>query len=317
MPTPVKVTVIGAGSAVFSLGLVKDLCLTENLAGSHVAFMDTDEGRLDMIHALAERYVKELGVKLTFEKTTVRQDALRDSDFVINTAGREYLHGEERRALHKKHGYYSGPNFGVNYLMNLPLIIEVAEDIERICPKAWLIQSGNPVFEGCTLITRQTGVKAIGLCHGHYGYFSIAKALGLDAQKVQWTAPGLNHLIWLTEFRYEGRDAYPLLDEWIATKAEAYWREREEHPKKYGLEDHMSRAVIDQYRRFGLLPVGDTTRGGGWWYKTDMETRLFWYGPTGGFSSDLHYGPWQEQRYRPIEQIRAVASDPSRSVLKA
>ncbi|MFH1084581.1 MAG: alpha-glucosidase/alpha-galactosidase, partial [Chloroflexota bacterium] len=140
MGKPVQITVIGAGSATFSLGLVKDLCLTENLAGSHVTFMDVDAQRLEMIHRLAERYVAELGTHLTFGQTTDRAAALRDADFVINTAGREYSNRDERRALAKKHGYYSGPNFSVNYMMNLPLILEVARDIERICPRAWLIQ---------------------------------------------------------------------------------------------------------------------------------------------------------------------------------
>ncbi len=27
----------------------------------------------------------------------------------------------------------------------------------------------------------------------------------------------------MTDFRYRGEDAYPLIDEWIRTKAEAYW----------------------------------------------------------------------------------------------
>ena len=39
-----------------------------------------------------------------------------------------------------------------------------------------------------------------------------------------WQAPGLNHNIWLTHFIYEGKDAYPLIDEWIATQGEEYWR---------------------------------------------------------------------------------------------
>jgi len=316
MATAVKVTVIGAGSATFSLGLVKDLCLTENLAGSHVSFMDINESRLEMVHRLAARYAGELGADLSFDKTTDRCKSLQDADFVINTAGGEYAHMEERRELAKKHGYYSGPNFGVNYY-NLSLMLGVARDMEEICPEAWLIQSGNPVYEGTTLMTRQTGIKIIGLCHGHYGYMSIARALGLDPEKVTWVAPGLNHLIWLTEFRHEGQDAYPLLDEWIATKADGYWQERKEHPEKYGLEDQMSRAVIDQYRRFGLLPVGDTTRGGGWWYKTDLETRLYWYGPTGGFGSDVHIPPFLVRHYERIDRIREVVSDPSRSVLEA
>ncbi|MFH1084629.1 MAG: alpha-glucosidase/alpha-galactosidase [Chloroflexota bacterium] len=316
MGKSVQVTVIGAGSATFSLGLVKDLCLTENLAGSHVVFMDIDAQRLEMIHRLAERYVAELGTHLTFGKTTDRVAALRDADFVINTAGTEYGHWDESRALAKKHGYYSGTGFGVNFY-NLRLMMEVARDMERLCPQAWLIQSGNPVYEGTTLMTRETGVKVIGLCHGHYGFYNIARVMGLDPAKISWVAPGLNHIIWLSEFRYEGRDAYPLVDEWLATKAAAYWQDRVDHPDKYGLEDQMSRAVMDQYRRYGLLPLGDTTRGGGWWYKTDLDTRLFWYGPTGGFASDVHLPPFFKEHYRRIEEIHAVAADPTRSVLAA
>lgn len=53
MPTAVKIGVVGAGSAVFSLGLVKDLCLTANLSGSEVSFMDVDPHRLEVVQALA------------------------------------------------------------------------------------------------------------------------------------------------------------------------------------------------------------------------------------------------------------------------
>jgi alpha-galactosidase len=316
MGIPVKITVIGAGSATFSMGLVRDLCLTESLTGSHVTFMDIDAGRLERIHRLAERYIGELGGELTFDRTTDLAASLQDSHFVINTAGGEYPHMEDRRELAKRHGYYSGAGFGVNNY-NLQLMMNVARNMEQICPDAWLIQSGNPVYQGTTLMARETAVKVIGLCHGHYGYYNIANVLGLDPEKITWVAPGLNHVIWLTEFRYEGKDAYPILDEWIETKAEAYWQERADHPEKYGLEDQMSRAVIDQYRRFGLLPLGDTTRGGGWWYKTDLETRLHWYGPTGGFGSDVHMPPFLKRHYQRVDEIEEVVNDPSRSVLEA
>ena len=86
MSKAIKVSVIGAGSAQFSLGLVKDLCLTEGLASSHVSFMDVDEERLDMIYQLATRYARQLGSSLTFDKTTERKVTLQDADFVVNTA---------------------------------------------------------------------------------------------------------------------------------------------------------------------------------------------------------------------------------------
>ena len=85
----IRLGIIGAGSAVFSLGLVRDLCSTEDLYGSTITMMDVDEERLDSIHKLATRYVDELKVDLKFEKTLSREAALKDADFVINTA----LHG--------------------------------------------------------------------------------------------------------------------------------------------------------------------------------------------------------------------------------
>ena len=79
MSQAVKVSVIGAGSAQFSLGIVKDLCLTKGLSGSHISFMDISEERLDMIYNLATRYAKQVGAALTFDATTDRTAALKDS----------------------------------------------------------------------------------------------------------------------------------------------------------------------------------------------------------------------------------------------
>ena len=137
-------------------------------------------------------------------------------------------------------------------------MLDVARDMERICPDAWLIQSGNPVFEGCTLMTRETGIKVCGLCHGHYGYLEIARVLGLDPARVTWQAPGLNHNIWLTHFLYDGKDAYPLLDEWIADAGA-----RSTGARTWPSARTTSRcraATIHQYQLFGLMPIGDTPR---------------------------------------------------------
>ena len=82
----VKVTIVGAGSVVFSLGLVKDLCLTKGLAGSEVHFMDINEERLDIGYRLGQRYAEDLGADLRFKYTSDRGEALQDANFVIDTA---------------------------------------------------------------------------------------------------------------------------------------------------------------------------------------------------------------------------------------
>jgi alpha-galactosidase len=273
MPRSVRISVIGAGSGVFSLGLVKDLCLNENLRESEVAFMDLNPERLEIVHRLARRYAEELGSRMRFEATTDREAALRDADFVVNTASARSHHAQRReRELTAEHGYYyGGTNIDAPF-ENFDLMLSVTRDVERICPHAWLIQSGNPVFDGCTLLHRETSAKIIGLCHGHYGYLDICNALGLDPARITWEAPGLNHCIWLTQFRYDGEDAYPLLEAWIEQHGEEYWQT---HVAERTHDKQMSRGAIHQYRLYGLMPIGDTPRTQAqtcnWWYHTDLS----------------------------------------------
>ena len=316
MSKSLKVSVIGAGSAQFSLSIVKDLCLTQGLDGSHVTFMDIDEGRLDMIYKLASRYAQQLGSKLTFEKTTNRQAALQGADFVLNAV---YVLGHVveasmRKLAADKYGYYhTGGQFGAYH--QLQLMLDVARDMEKICPDAWLIQSGNPVFDGCTLMTRETSIKVCGLCHGHYHYREIAETVGLDPDKVMWQAPGLNHNIWLTHFIYEGKDAYPLIDEWIATQGEEYWRT---HVATKTHDAQMSRGAVNQYRMYGLFPIGDTVRRGGWWYHTDIEQKKRWYGePWGGPDTHLARPYFVKTLEARIAEMTQWANDPNTNMVKA
>ena len=308
MGKAIKLGVIGAGSAVFSLGLVRDLCLQESLYGSTVTFMDVDEGRLAMITRLAERYVQELGSDLRFEPTTERERTLRDADFVLNTAlvgGHEPE--EAGRRLAEQHGYYRGVRLQTNF-KQYAMMLSVAQDMERICPRAWLIQSSNPVYEGCTLMTRETGVKVIGLCHGFYGYRTLAQTIGVDPDEVEWQAPGVNHWIYLTEFRHKGQNLYPLIDQWIEEKADEYWA----NFKGRFSESQLSRAAVDHYRRVGLMPIGDAARTfSEWYYHTDLETKRRWYGHLGGFDSELGWAQYLQNLERNIQRIREVATDES------
>ena len=308
----VKIAVIGAGSAQFSAGLINDLCRTPGLAGSHLALMDVSEERLGLMQRLGVRYADELGVDYTFETTTDRQAALQDADFIINTAYVQgHYHARAMRELTARHGYYYG-GVGLGSWYQLRLMLDVARDIERICPRAWLLQSGNPVFQGCTLMTRETGIKVCGLCHGHYGVHEVAHTLGLDPARVTWQAPGLNHNIWLTHFEYEGQDAYPLLDEWIETQGEEYWRT---HVARGTHDIQMSRGTIHQYRMYGRMPIGDTPRAGGWWYHTDIETKKRWFGePYGGPDTELARPRFVENLEGTISGIARALEDPTASL---
>lgn len=305
MAKGVRISLIGAGSGQFTLGVLRDLCLTEGLQGSTMSFMDINEERLDAVHNVASRYAAEFGADFTFEKTLDRRKSLEGADFVINTA---MVGGWGRRGagreIAQKYGYTRAAGLGSFH--QFQLFMDIIHDMEELCPNAWYIQSANPVFDGTTLISRRSKIKAVGLCHGQNAVIKIARVIGVpEPEKVEYQCYGVNHFIWLTKFRYQGQDMYPVLDEWIEKKAEAYWAS----PECWFSEDLGPKAV-DVYKRLGLFPIGDTvTPGGGsslHYYHTDKATEERWKeDPAAWF--DRHIRNVTE---RAAEVIR-VAGDPS------
>lgn len=316
----IKVSIIGAGSAIFSLRLVNDFCKTKELSGSLISLMDVDRARLDAVHSLAKRYAAELGVDIKFEKTTNVKQSIENADFVINTA---LVGGHEQqeiiREIGEKHGYYRGIDsqefnmvsdyYTLTNYNQLSFFLDVAHIIEKMAPNAWLLQAANPVFEGTTLISRQTDIKVVGFCHGHYGINTIIKALKINPEDVDWQVAGFNHNIWLTRFRYRGKDAYPLIDKWIKTKS-AEWK------PKTPWDDQMSPAAVDMYNFYGRFPIGDTVRNGSWKYHYDLETKKKWFGePWGGFDSQLGWAKYLDRLKRINEEISKLARNKSVSIL--
>jgi alpha-galactosidase len=277
-----KIALIGAGSTVFSLNLIRDLCLTPSLRGSSVHFMDINPARLDAVHALCSRYAAEVRIQLDLQKTTDRRAALAGADFVINTAltaGYDRLF--EGWGIARQRGYHYGGSlhvmhdeaFWINFYQ-LRFFESVVQDILDICPDAWLLQVGNPVLAGVTLLRRKyPQVRVVGLCHGFYGVYHLADALGLPHEGFTYEIPGVNHFVWLNRCFYKGEPVFPLLDEWIKTRAPAYWAQ-------CGPGDPVGPKMLDLYQRFGVFPIGDTGSWGGgswgWWYHTDAATERRW-----------------------------------------
>lgn len=280
-----KISLIGAGSGAFSLALIRDLCLTHNLAGCTVSLMDIDPMRLEGSYQLCRRYAQELGADLRIEKTLDRLESLHGADFVINTAlAAGYHRLQAGWEVARRHGYRWGGSlaimhdeaFWINFYQ-LRLFESLVEDILRICPHAWYLQVANSVLGGTTYLTRKyPELMMVGLCHGFGGVYDVARlALGADYEMDQLTfeIPGVNHFIWLTKLCYKGVDILPRFAAWVEHESEAYFQDCEE-------SDHMGPKPVDLYRRFGVAPIGDTaTVGGGawgWWYHTEETVERRW-----------------------------------------
>ncbi|MEM2342067.1 MAG: alpha-glucosidase/alpha-galactosidase [Candidatus Bathyarchaeia archaeon] len=316
----VKISIIGAGSVVFSCSFVRDLCLTKSLWGSIVYLMDIDKERLETVYRIATRYRDEVGADLDIRATLNRREALEGADFVICTVkvgGYEPMEAERRIA--EQHGYYRGIGDRVSDYYGgfaayhqLKFFLELAMNMEELCPDAWLIETANPVFEGATLISRETKIKVVGVCHGHFGYKIIAGILGLNSEEVNAQMAGFNHCIWLTHFLYRGKNAYPLIDEWIEKKAPTYWRSEMYLRGAPWMTEQLSPAAVEMYRLYGLFPIGDTVRSvSPWWFHTNLKVKRKWFGPTGGFDSEIGWTLYLNSLKENLKRMIEAAKDPS------
>jgi len=264
--------------------------------GSTFTLVDINKERLDAVYDLGSRYIKDLGTDIKLEKTLDRRVAIKGADFVVNTAmpgGHE--HQEAMRNVGMKHGYYMGVdnaehNFVWDYFTILGfkqynLALEIARDMEEICPNAWMMQTANPIFEVTTLLRRNSKIKVAGFCPGYHAVHHLMFAVGLSPAEVDFQVAGFNHCIYLTKFKNKetGEDAYPLLDEWTKTGAPELWKNHD-----LGLwTETISPAAVDMYRLYGMYPIGDTARCFSWKYHYDLETAKKWYGEIGGTDSEL------------------------------
>jgi alpha-galactosidase len=311
----VKIAIIGAGSAQFSMDLVKDICVNQNLKGSTLALMDLSRERLDMIYLLAVRYLKETGNALNIEKTTNRRECLEGADFVINVA-LDYGHRrlQEGWEIAWKYGFRFGGSlhivhdeaFWVNFYQ-LRLMESIYRDVREICPGAYYILVANPVLAGITYLSRTYGgSRIVGMCHGYGGVQGLCETMGLDFSKVSYEVSGVNHFIWLTQFFYNGENAFPLLEKWIVEESGAYIAGKGRRSIGESLK------AIDLYRRFGVFPIGDTcTPGGGswpWWYHSEEAEITYNEDPRGWYDEYFI-----NNRTR-TDQIKKTAQDMTKKV---
>ena len=168
---PPKVVYIGAGSAVFGLKALSSIMRTEALHGVELQLVDINEPNLEIMTNLAHYMNREWGANCTINATTKRREALPDADFVIVSVqvGPRETVWEQDWKIPLKHGVRqpyaenSGPGAFAHTARNLPLLIDIARDMEELCPDAWYMNFVNPMIRLTQAVSRYTKLKVVGL----------------------------------------------------------------------------------------------------------------------------------------------------------
>ena len=235
-----KVTLIGAGSHVFGLRLAVDLLSYPELKGFTLSLMDIDRSRLEFTASLVKKVIEQSKAEVNLQVTLDRKEALKNADYVVTSirAGgfdttRLDLEIPARYGIEQGVGDTLGPG-GIFYgLRNGFALLEICRDIEELCPDAWLLNYTNPMAIVCWAVKDLTKVKFVGLCHSiPQTADQLASYIDASPGEISYNAAGINHMAWFIEFKWKGRDAYPILKEKLSNP-KVY--EDSSHPAYYDL----------------------------------------------------------------------------------
>jgi len=241
-----KIAFIGAGSVVFTQGLLADLFGFANLGPLHIALHDIDPDRLDTAAAAASYLAGDSGVTPRITAHLERRAALADADFVINivqvgmnAATRVDFEIPARYGIRQTIGDTLGVGGVFRALRTFPVLRGLADDIAEMCPDAWLLNYTNPMVMNVWYLKALGVRKVVGLCHSVYWTMQgLSELVGVPYDDVTYQAAGVNHQSWVLRFERGGENLYERLDAAIAADPELRRRVR-----------------VDMYRRLGFYPT--------------------------------------------------------------
>jgi len=177
----VKLAAIGIGSVIFGIDLLRDLFRVPELRGAELWLVDVNPEALRRMTRLAERLNAAADWDVEVRSTVNRLEALPDADFVVTSVAVDRLASwRTDHELALKHGFASvlsengGPGGLSHTLRSIPLMVEIACDVERLAPDALLLNYTNPENRVCLALRRHTSVRAVGLCHSVAGEIEYA-----------------------------------------------------------------------------------------------------------------------------------------------
>jgi len=214
-------TLIGAGSAVFTRGLLADLIGADDLGDWQIRLVDVDPVALDVATRLAKAMVEARGSSIDVISSTDRRQVLPGSDFIVTCVG---VGGRPAWQLDheivQKHGVYQpvGDSImpgGISRLLRTtPVLVEIAHDIAELAPDAFFFNYSNPMTANVQAIHQETGLDVVGLCHGmHHIQRELAQLIDAPFERTSTLYAGINHLTFIYDFRLDGQDAWPLARE--------------------------------------------------------------------------------------------------------
>ena len=211
-----KLTVVGGGST-YTPELVDGLGrLRDDLEVDELVLMDTSPDRLALVGGVSQRILTTLGHPAKVTTSTDLAASVEDADAVLlqlRVGGQATRNDDETWPLDC--GCVGQETTGAGglakALRTVPVVLDIAEQVRKTNPNAWIVDFTNPVG----IVTRallQAGHRAIGLCNVAIGFQRrFAAMLDVAPERIGLDHVGLNHLTWERAVLLDGFDVLPKL----------------------------------------------------------------------------------------------------------
>ncbi len=213
-----KITFIGAGSTVFARNLLRDLFIFPELHDVTIALMDIDEERLRDTERVATLVSQQADARPKIEATLDRREALDGANYVVNMiqVGGYRPSTVIDFEIPKKYGLRQtiADTLGIGGIMRglrtIPVMLDIARDMEELCPDALFMNYTNPMAILTWAMNRATRIKTVGLCHSVQGTAAeLARDIGVPYEEINYICAGINHMAFYLRFERDGQDLYP------------------------------------------------------------------------------------------------------------
>lgn len=227
-----KVTVIGGGSTYTPELVTGFLQRLDSLPLTELWLMDIDPQRLNVVGKFIQRMALAHQAPFTVHLTLNQKEAIEGADYVITQLRVGQM--PARRAdeyLCNRHHLIGQETTGIGgmakALRTIPVILNIARDIQNLAPHALLLNFTNPsglVTEA--LFRHAPQVQAVGVCNSalttKMGLLEEYKKLSgkeIKPDLAQLDVLGLNHLTWYRGLKIGPQDIWNELFPYIVKQA--------------------------------------------------------------------------------------------------
>ncbi len=281
-----KIAMIGAGSVIFCKTLAMDILATEALRDCEFALMSRTRPKLDRMEAFLKRVIEENGLPARVWSTLDRRKALEGADYVIimiQVGGIEAFRLDYgiplKYGVDQCIGDTLGPGGIFRGLRTIPVLVDIARDMEELCPGALMLNYANPMAACCYALGKATDVSFIGLCHGVQTTLDLISGyVGVPKDQIDYLCAGINHMAWFLTIRDKrtGEDLYPRL------------RENIEKPEYY-VNEKVRCEVMRHFGYFMTESTGHLSEYVPWFRSSERAKKLYCDEPGFGGESGAYY----------------------------